>query len=926
MSADFSGEILRGRSYRGQNLSGANFSGAWIQSTDFSEANLTGADFTGAIAGVRRRSMVLVCLLLLISGCTLGLLGSVFADTLNTSYLFYFGPRDAISAFSTLLLFSLLLVTRGLIAAVITTVTASLVVWVALFLVAYARTRDFLDSLLGGEADTTQVITIMIIVWAGLSLIPSLCGMLMATAHFQTNCRRSFGRFEMLTLACALAVSVPGAMSFFGTLAKVNAPIDAVIVWLLSLHTQRRVMAGHAGYVWLRSGALALAAWGGTSFRSADLSDANFSGTRLNAADLTGAKLMRTCLQQARSVDYARVGRTLLRQPEVRQLLVTGYGAQQNYAECDLRGAYLVESVLTGADFTQADLAQADLTGSQLRGAMLKQVQAVGTCLRGATLTGSCLESWNIDTTTQLDNIACDYIYLLRGERERRPSVGVFQPGDFTKLFQDVLHTVDLIFREGLDMSAFMAAFQQVQAGGESVSVRSIENKGDGVVVVKVEVPDSADKPKIQSLLTQEYEQALQRLEARYQAELSAKDAQIELYRQHRSELSQLTDLLSQQLGSQAASPTVAGKRVVLKVGRAENGGRPVTLQIGEEGAGTYLETSGRLSSPSSLIGLQQRWQQAYRQVADCMAQNTRISAPLVQVTNVSYQEMFQTCQDLETELMQQMNSWLNSAQFRPVREALMASLKPEDSIRLVLQTADQKIRRLPFHLWTWFDRYSRAELVLSEESYHQLPSTKDDKFRDDLGGVRVLAILGDGEGLDIERDRTLLSQLPDVALTCLVEPGRSQLNDSLWSQPWDILFFAGHTTCQDAKQQLRINPDENLTLSELKYALRKATERGLKLAIFNACDGLQLMQDLHDISLPPTIVMRYPIPDKVAQAFLKYFLTAFSKGMPLHQAVREAREQLQGLESQFPFATWLPVLCQNPASLPLRWQDLRSQ
>ncbi|MEL6319475.1 MAG: hypothetical protein AAFQ57_02330, partial [Cyanobacteria bacterium J06626_14] len=68
----------------------------------------------------------------------------------------------------------------------------------------------------------------------------------------------------------------------------------------------------------------------------------------------------------------------------------------------------------------------------------------------------------------------------------------------------------------------------------------------------------------------------------------------------------------------------------------------------------------------------------------------------------------------------------------------------------------------------------------LSEESYHQLPQNKNDGTLDGLNGVRVLAILGDGEGLDIERDRTLLSQLPDVALTCLVEPGRSQLNDSL--------------------------------------------------------------------------------------------------------------------------------------------------
>jgi len=93
---------------------------------------------------------------------------------------------------------------------------------------------------------------------------------------------------------------------------------------------------------------------------------------------------------------------------------------------------------------------------------------------------------------------------------------------------------------------------------------------------------------------------------------------------------------------------------------------------------------------------------------------------------------------------------------------------------------------------------------------------------------------------------------------------------------------------------------------------------------LLNACDGLQLLQDLNELSLPPTIVMRYPVPDLVAQTFLKYFLSAFSQGAPLHQAVRDAREQLQGIESQFPFATWLPVLHQNPASPPLTWSSLK--
>ena len=53
---DYSGQNLRGRSFRGQNLEGVNFIGADIRSADFSNAILKSANFSRAKAGLRRRS------------------------------------------------------------------------------------------------------------------------------------------------------------------------------------------------------------------------------------------------------------------------------------------------------------------------------------------------------------------------------------------------------------------------------------------------------------------------------------------------------------------------------------------------------------------------------------------------------------------------------------------------------------------------------------------------------------------------------------------------------------------------------------------------------------------------------------------------------------------------------------------------------
>ena len=114
------------------------------------------------------------------------------------------------------------------------------------------------------------------------------------------------------------------------------------------------------------------------------------------------------------------------------------------------------------------------------------------------------------------------------------------------------------------------------------------------------------------------------------------------------------------------------------------------------------------------------------------------------------------------------------------------------------------------------------------------------------------------------------------------------------------------------------------MSLPELKYALASAVQRGLTIAIFNSCDGLGLAQALADLHIPQTLVMREPVPDRVAHQFLKGFLESFSHNTPLYLSVREARERLQGLEDEFPCASWLPILCQNLGQQPPTWQSLR--
>ena len=356
------------------------------------------------------------------------------------------------------------------------------------------------------------------------------------------------------------------------------------------------------------------------------------------------------------------------------------------------------------------------------------------------------------------------------------------------------------------------------------------------------------------------------------------------------------------------------GKLVVLKLwdGSFEQG-FPVTLQIGDDERHPCLETIGKLPPIPEIPKYYSTWATNYRR----LGLRSRLEASVAQVTNVS---TIESCCSAAQLLRDRLNAWLDSEPFRPIREKLLEQLMPSEEIRLIIQTDNPWLRRLPWHLWNFCDRYPKAEIALSPLSfprYTPIPSSHSK--------VRILAILGNSTGINIQADRLLLEQLPDAEVQFLVEPQLQELSEELWKQGWDILFFAGHSSSQgnDETGRIYLNQTDSLTIDQLRFAVKKAVEKGLKIAIFNSCDGLGLAQNLADLQIPQIVVMREPVPDRVSQEFLKYFLDSFSQGESFYLSVREARERLQGLEDRFPCATWLPMIFQNPAVVPPTWREL---
>ncbi|ABA23483.1 possible Sensor with Chase2 domain [Trichormus variabilis ATCC 29413] len=355
-------------------------------------------------------------------------------------------------------------------------------------------------------------------------------------------------------------------------------------------------------------------------------------------------------------------------------------------------------------------------------------------------------------------------------------------------------------------------------------------------------------------------------------------------------------------------------KLVVLKFGDGSfEQGFTVTLQIGEESDRPSTEITGKLPPCPEILLYYSRWQSTYLQLGN----GYRLDADKIQVTNVS---VTQDCHELALIVRARFNTWLQAQEFRPLREKWLEKLQPTDEIRVILQSENSYLQRLPWHIWDLLERYPKAEIALSSPSYELIH-----KRRTSSPTVNILAIVGNSQGIDTHADQAMLQNCPNADVSFLVEPQRKELTDHLWGKSWDILFFAGHSSSQgdDGIGRIYLNQTDSLSISELKYALKQAIARGLQLAIFNSRDGLGLAKELADLNIPQIIVMREPVPDQVAQEFLKYFLLSFANGESLYQAVRHARERLQGLEDRFPCATWLPVICQNPAQKPLTWEEL---
>jgi uncharacterized protein YjbI with pentapeptide repeats len=581
MQKDYSNQDLRGKSFKGQNLTVVNFKGADIRGVNFKDATLIGADFSNAHAGFRSRSrfiwFIVSLILSFLTGCLWAFSGAFFIWAVDGVWYLpdVGGPQaflstveDALKAFFSFAITisqTFLSFTIAICVFILLLITAVIAIrkrrfgnWVVTVAVTVAVTVT-VSVAMGMAEGLAEAGAVAEAAAVGIGIAVGVAGAITGAVALITAMSVAKvlliagGLTGGLTMVWVWAMGRDTVLAFAGVL------VGTVGIGTLSSYIAWRALKEDEQFTWIRTFSLSIASWGATNFQSADLTSANFHSAILRNSRFNKSSIIyRTCWQETQKLELANMKGTILENKAVRQLLVTGKGKDNSYEGLNLKGAYLAGADLTGADLREADLSGSTLENATVRNAHLARASVIDVEFKGADLTGACLESWNIDSTTHFEGAHAGYVYLLDNKQERRPASGSFGEGEFSKLFQEVLNTVDLIFKDGIDWQAFLYSFNKirekvrVESDDAEISVQSIENKGDGVFVVRVNVPHEVDKADVETGFKEEYKERLALIKREYQAKLGGKEQAIAIYQKHNINL-QKNNINLQKIISQLA-------------------------------------------------------------------------------------------------------------------------------------------------------------------------------------------------------------------------------------------------------------------------------------------------------------------------------------------------------------------------------------
>lgn len=282
-----------------------------------------------------------------------------------------------------------------------------------------------------------------------------------------------------------------------------------------------------------------------------------------------------------------------------------------------------------------------------------------------------------------------------------------------------------------------------------------------------------------------------------------------------------------------------------------------------------------------------------------------------------------------EAVLMYEFHRWLRSRELFEIREQIaqnrsLAS-QTESKIEVFLTCTPLELARLPWEAWEIASqssiRISRTPSNIQKAGNPQNPHRNK---------TRVLMIIGQDEHLNFQEEIKAVSALNkqlDIRFlgwqqkqeqSQTIEQLKTEIRDALTdSEGWDILLFAGHSNEQQLLGgQIAIAPNASISIQEIARDLEIAQQRGLKFALFNSCNGLNIAEALIDLGLSQVAIMREAVHNRVAQEFLVQFLQHLAQYKDVHDCLLAACDTLKVKQNlTYPSAYLIPTLFRHPGA-----------
>lgn len=338
---------------------------------------------------------------------------------------------------------------------------------------------------------------------------------------------------------------------------------------------------------------------------------------------------------------------------------------------------------------------------------------------------------------------------------------------------------------------------------------------------------------------------------------------------------------------------------------------------------GNGLTIDVNVNYPLSLTQSYENWHRAYLDYYVRLRGKKGISG-----TGSSPGDRHKQLVETEAKLLFEFRQWLLSPELVTISRTITKAVNQtsqNETAEIFLTCTPIEIAKLPWENWDiCFDadlgtssriRIARTPANISYEAIHPVRHK-----------IRVLAILGDDSGLDLEDDKEAIKALNSIVDVHFVGWNRKTDTTNFDANAlkhqiikaisddrgWDILFFAGHSNeTQLTGGVLGIAPGVALSMQEIEGSLKIARKRGLQFAIFNSCNGINIAEFLINLGFSQVAVMREPIHDQVAHIFLINFIKSIAEYKDVHTALLDASKLLQEDEKRvsYPSTYLVPSL-----------------